>query len=74
MKWRNGTECVCYLRSSQENGKNMKKKVSLLLKFLVHYRGPWTTVSVFNCAIKGSQNAKDPGKKKSYLSLMFSTF
>nr|XP_022301362.1 uncharacterized protein LOC111109506 [Crassostrea virginica] len=24
-------------------------------------RGPWTTVSVFNCAVKGSQNAKDPG-------------
>ncbi|XP_048742322.2 transient receptor potential cation channel subfamily A member 1-like [Ostrea edulis] len=24
-------------------------------------RGPWTTVNVFNCALKGSQNAKDPG-------------
>lgn len=25
------------------------------------YRGPWTTVGVFTCSLKGSQNAKDPG-------------
>lgn len=24
-------------------------------------RGPWTTVGVFTCSLKGSQNAKDPG-------------